>query len=263
MKGVLPIKVLVACEMSGTVRDAFAMMGNDVWSCDIQETMKPGQHLMTDLLKVMYNERWDLMIAHPPCTYLAVSGERWMYHPDDCDKNRLKNGLPLIPRELRRPHPSYPNRFRDRLDALEFALRVWKAPIPHICLENSRSACLPAVLGGTATQIIQPNEYGHVAKKETHLWLKNLPRLVPTDLVDQGEFYITGKGGKISKAYSNNKGKNVRSKTFDGIAFAMATQWSEEVLFGHPGMSGMMLEAKAYRKPVVKRKPTTKKKIKR
>jgi hypothetical protein len=248
--------------MSGTVRDAFAMMGNDAWSCDIQETMKPGQHLMTDLLKIMYSENWDLMIAHPPCTYLATSGERWMYHEEDTDKYRNDHGLPLIPKELRRPHPLYPHRPQDRKDALDFALKVWKAPIPHICLENSRSNCLPKVLGRKADQIIQPHEFGHEATKETHLWLKNLPPLVPTDIVGKGEMYITGKGGKISKAYSNNKSKNARSKTFDGIAYAMATQWNEERLFGHGGMSSAALMVMAHRKkkPV---KNTVKKSVKK
>ena len=113
------MRVLVACEFSGTVRDAFTEVGHDAWSCDLLPTESPGNHIEGDVLQIL-NEGWDLMIGHPPCTYLATSGNAWMHDPEDKSK----------------PHPLYPDRLEKRLEAVEFFIKLFEAPIKHICLEN-------------------------------------------------------------------------------------------------------------------------------
>lgn len=122
------MRVLVACEYSGRVRDAFLDMGHNAWSCDLLPTESPrGFHYQGDIKDILY-DGWDLLIAHPPCTFLASSGSRWLYHPDDKH----------LPVEERRPHPLYPDRKKDRQDAIDFFMMLWNAPIPHIAVEKPR-----------------------------------------------------------------------------------------------------------------------------
>ena len=183
------MKVLIACEFSGIVRDAFAKLGHDVLSCDLLPTEKPGKHYQGDVMEIL-NEKWDLMIAHPPCTYLCNSGVRWLY--------------------------SQPGRWLKMEDARKFFMLLYTANIPKICVENPiphRHAKLPSY-----TQIIQPYMFGHGETKATCLWLKNLPLLMPTNEV---------KGRKARVHYEPpgiDRWKN-RSRTYTGIAKAMAEQW--------------------------------------
>ena len=194
------MKVLVACEFSGIVREAFRARGHDAWSCDLLPTEQPGNHIKGDVLKVL-NDGWDLMIAHPPCTYLANSGVQHLHK----DKTR----------------------WAKMEDAREFFLKILEARIRKIAIENPIPhgyAMLPPY-----SQIIHPYQHGHEVQKKTCLWLKNLPPLMATALVGKGEKYI-GKNGKSngSKWYqlppSGERWKH-RSKTFQGIASAMAEQW--------------------------------------
>jgi hypothetical protein len=180
------MKVLVACEFSGVVRDAFARAGHDAVSCDLLPTESPGLHIQGDVLEVL-GDGWDLMIAHPPCTYLAVSGARWF---------KMRN--------------------REQYEAFKFFMKLAEAPIPKICIENPVSVM--STLWRKPDQIIQPWQFGHGETKKTCLWLKGLPKLEPTNIV-------AGRYGRIHKmAPSPNRGK-LRSVTYKGIAEAMAKQW--------------------------------------
>lgn len=197
------MRVLVACEFSGTVRDAFASKGHDAWSCDLLPTEKPrGNHIVGNCLAVL-KDGWDLMICHPPCTHLASSGAKWF------DEKR-KDG-----RQRR---------------ALEFVLALLKAPIPRICLENpvgviTSNICKPS-------QIIHPWQFGHAENKATCLWLKNLPRLRATKIVPKKE----RKDTLHRLSLSPNRWK-IRSKTFQGIADAMADQWPDDRRLGFFGVT--------------------------
>lgn len=214
------MKVLIACEESGTVRDAFIAKGHDAMSCDILPTSKPGPHYQGSVLDIL-NDGWDMMIAHPPCTYLAVSGAQWYYHPEDKH----------LPKEERRPHPKYPNRQQDRTEAVEFFMGLANAPIPRIAIENP--VCIISTAWRKPDQIIQPWMFGDEATKTTCLWLKDLPLLQPTNIVGKGERVIFKSGKSHPKWYAdalrNSKTKEerqaLRSKTFQGIADAMAEQW--------------------------------------
>jgi hypothetical protein len=222
------LKVLIACEYSGTVRDAFIKIGHKAMSCDLLDTDVPGPHYKGSVFDII-DDDWDMMIAHPPCTYLAVSGARWFYHPDDKD----------IDVKDRRPHPKYPNRNKDRDDAIEFFLKLYNSNIPMIAIEN------PIGVMSTSfrkpDQIIQPWQYGDTATKTTCLWLKNLPQLNPTNVVDKGERVYFGSGKSHPKWYADalkldkQERMKARSKTFSGIANAMAKQYSEyaEIYFAN------------------------------
>ena len=191
------MKVLVACEYSGIVRDAFRKRGHDAWSCDIiPSDADPQYHYMQDVFEVL-DLGWDLLIAHPPCTYLSNAGAKHLFPKGVINQERYEKGL----------------------KAKEFFMNLLNAEIPQICVENpiaSKIYDLPQY-----TQIIEPYEYGHQFKKRTCLWLKNLPKLEPTCIVEnpisttKAEWF--NKGGK-------DRQKN-RAKTFQGIADAMAEQW--------------------------------------
>lgn len=202
---VFSLRVLVACEYSGLVREAFRAKGHYVLSCDLLDTEIPGNHYIGDVRDVL-NDGWDLMIAHPPCTYLTVAGNKWLYHPDD-------KHLEVFDR---RPHPSYPNRKQDQSDAIDFVKLLMNADIENIVIENPVS-----VISGLIRkpdQIVQPWMFGHGETKATCLWLKNLPKLTPTDVVD----------GRESRVHMMGESKNrwkERSRTYSGIAQAMANQW--------------------------------------
>ncbi len=180
------MRVLVACEFSGTVRDAFSRKGHDAWSCDLLPTDKPGQHVQGDVLGLL-NDGWDLMIAHPPCTHLAISGARW-----------------------------FKDKRAEQEEALEFVRRLLEAPIPKIALENPVSVISSRIR--KPDQIIQPWQFGHGETKATCLWLKGLPLLVPTRIV-------AGREAKVLKAPPSPDRWKVRSLTYMGIAEAMASQW--------------------------------------
>jgi site-specific DNA-cytosine methylase len=195
------LKVLIACEFSGTVREAFAKRGHDAWSCDLEPTDIPGQHYQGDVTDILA-DGWDLMIAHPPCTYLSVSGMHW-----------TKRGL-------RDPQLT--------VDALNFVKLLTNCDIPKIALENPISIISSEIR--KPDQIIQPYQFGHDASKKTCLWLKNLPKLSPTQFIEPR--IINGKkrwanqtdSGQNKLAPSSERWK-LRSKTYQGIADAMAEQW--------------------------------------
>jgi len=197
------MKVLIACEYSGIVRDAFAAKGHDAWSCDILPTESKGNHIQDDVLKHL-DKGWDLMIAHPPCTYLSNAGARFLYPKGKLNEDRYNLGL----------------------KAKEFFMALYNAPINKICVENpisSRIFALPK-----HTQTIQPYEYGHPFSKNTRLWLKHLPKLKPTDIIQKYKPLLpSNSGGKKrgqSYHYSVIWGKPA-SKFWKGIAQAMANQW--------------------------------------
>lgn len=194
----------MACEYSGTVRDAFAARGHDAWSCDLLPTERPGQHIQGDVLAVL-GQGWDLMVAHPPCTHLAVSGAAWFSKKRDLQEQ-----------------------------ALAFVRALLNAPIPKIALENPVSIISTRI--AAATQVIHPWQFGHPEQKATCLWLKNLPPLEPTRVV-YAEMMALPKKERERLHYLSpgpNRWKE-RSKTFQGIAEAMADQWSrparQEALF--------------------------------
>lgn len=206
-------KVLVACEYSGIVRDAFSKLGHDAWSIDILPTESKGQHIQDDVLKHL-DKGWDLMIAHPPCTYLCVTGTGWLYHPDDKH----------LDKRIRRPHPKFPNRRQQQKEALEFVQKLMDAPIEKICIENPVSVISSNIR--KPNQYVQPYEYGHLECKKTGLWLKNLPTLTPSKNLKK-ETMSLPKGQRCKGWFlppSKDRGK-IRSKFFTGIADAMAQQW--------------------------------------
>jgi hypothetical protein len=195
------VKVLVACEYSGTVRDAFLAKGHEAMSCDLLPTDVPGPHYQGDVFDII-NDGWDLMIAHPPCTYLSVSGMHW-----------TKRGL-------RDPKLTE--------DALSFVRSLLDAPIGKIALENPISIISSRIR--KPDQIVNPWQFGHDASKKTCLWLKNLPLLHPTKIIEPRIVE-----GKKRWANQTNSGQNklgpskdrwkIRSETYKGIATAMAEQW--------------------------------------
>jgi site-specific DNA-cytosine methylase len=192
------MRVLVACEYSGKVRDAFAALGHDAMSCDLLPTDSPGKHYQGDVFDII-NDGWDLMVAHPPCTDLAVSGAKHF-------AAKQADG---------------------RQDAaLNFVRRLLNAPINQIALENPVSIISSHIR--KPDQIIQPWMFGHEATKTTCLWLKNLPHLQPTNIVNKGARHITKSGKSLPTWYnlppSADRWK-IRSATFQGIADAMAQQW--------------------------------------
>jgi len=194
------MKVLVACEFSGTVRDAFRKLGHHAISCDLLPSDKPGPHLQGDVSQIL-NDGWDLMIAHPPCTHLAVSGARW-----------------------------FKDKQTEQQEALKFVSTLLNAPIPMIALENPVSIISTRIR--KPNQIIQPWQFGHPESKKTCLWLKGLPALEATDILilpPSGRWDNQTPSGQNKLGPSPDRWK-LRSKTFQGIANAMAEQWSDKEL---------------------------------
>ena len=182
------MRVLVACEYSGTVRDAFIAAGHEALSCDLLPTDNPGPHYQGDVRDVL-SDGWDLMIAHPPCTHLAVSGARW-----------------------------FKDKQAEQAEALDFVRLLLGAPIDRIALENPVSVISSRIR--KPDQIIQPWQFGHGETKATCLWLKGLPKLTPTDIVD-------GREARVHKLPPSADRWKIRSTTYPGIAAAMAQQWSD------------------------------------
>jgi hypothetical protein len=195
------MKVLVACEYSGVVRDAFIAGGHDAMSCDLLPTDAPGPHYQGNVFDII-NDGWDLMVAHPPCTYLSVSGMHW------------------TARGLRDPKLTE--------DALEFVQQLMDAPVKRIAIENPISVISSRIR--KPDQIITPYQFGHDASKKTCLWLKNLPPLKPTQMVEPR--IVNGRkrwgnqtdSGQNKLPPSKDRWK-IRSATYGGIANAMAAQW--------------------------------------
>ena len=200
------MKVLVAGEFSGRVRDSFLKRGHEAVSCDLLQTETPGPHIQGDVMEIPDLERFDLMIAHPTCTYLCVSGLHW--------NSRI------------------PGRQKKTEEALEFVRLLLAFPIPRIALENP-IGCISTHIR-KPDQIIQPWQFGHPESKQTCLWLKGLPLLVPTEILQPNEFQVNGKprwrnqtpSGQSNLGPSEERWK-LRSKTYQGIGNAMAEQWSK------------------------------------
>jgi len=181
------LRVLVACEYSGRVRDAFIRAGHEAMSCDLLPTEQDGPHYQGDVRDVI-GQGWDLMIAHPPCTHLAVSGSRWF-----ADKQE------------------------EQAEALDFVRMLMAAPIARIAIENPISVISSRIR--KPDQIIQPWQFGHGETKATCLWLKGLPKLTPTNVVD-------GREAKVHRMPPGPDRWKNRSRTYVGVASAMAQQWS-------------------------------------
>jgi hypothetical protein len=204
------MKILIACEESQTITKEYRKLGLEAYSCDLLECSGgyPEWHIKNDAIEESYSGKYDLMIAHPPCTYLAVSGNRWLYNKDG-SKNV--------------------DRWNNRELALDFVRKLINAPINKIAIENPVS-CISSQIR-KPDQIIQPYMFGDEATKTTCLWLKNLPRLIPTNIVGKGRrtYFKSGKSHPEWYADCFNKTKEerqrLRSKTFKGIAKAIAEQW--------------------------------------
>lgn len=196
------LNVLVACEYSGAVRDELVRLGHNAYSCDLLpgEGEFTDRHYQGDVAELL-SERWDLMIAHPPCTHLAVSGARW-----------------------------FKDKKEEQEEALAFVQMLMDAPILHIAIENPVSVISSRIR--KPDQIVQPWMFGDPFTKTTCLWLKNLPPLVPTNIVDKGDRHVTKSGKSLPAWYnlppSEDRAK-IRSKTFAGMAKAMARQWTESI----------------------------------
>ena len=182
------MKILIACEFSGIVRDAFLKKGCDVLSCDFLPTEKFGPHYKGNVMDII-RDNWDMMIAHPPCTHLAVSGARW-----------------------------FKDKQNEQKEAIKFFMMLINAPIKHICVENPIS--IMSTRYRKPDQIIQPWMFGHGETKATCLWLKGLPKLEPTDVVE-------GRENRIHKMPPSPDRGKLRSATYPGIARAMAEQWGD------------------------------------
>ena len=182
------MRILIACEFSGIVRDAFLKRGHDAWSCDLLPTEKPGPHIQGDVLEI-FDDGWDMMISHQPCTHLAVSGARWF-------AEKQKDGR--------------------QQKAIDFFMKLANANIEKIGMENPVG--IMSTIYRKPDQIIQPWQFGHGERKKTCLWLKNLPLLKPTNIVK-------GREERIWKMPPSPERGRLRSITFRGIADAMAKQW--------------------------------------
>ena len=181
------MRIIIGCEISGKVRDAFYRRGHDVWSCDLRYSDHP-RHIQDDILDWI-DEHWDMGVFFPPCTHLCVSGARW-----------------------------FKDKQREQQKAINFVQQLWDAPIDKICVENPVGVLSTKSTLGKATQYIQPWEYGHGETKKTGLWLKGLPKLVPTDIVE-------GRENRIHKLPPSKDRGMLRGITYQGIADAMADQW--------------------------------------
>jgi len=181
--------VLVACERSGVVRDAFLQRGHDAWSCDLEESRSPGPHFKADALQIVCAYDWDILIAHPPCTHICVSGARWF-------AEKRADGR--------------------QQEAVDFFMRIIKSDVPKIVVENP--VCILSSIYRKPDQIIQPWMFGHGETKATCLWLKGVEKLVATKIVE-------GRDQRIHRIAPGQNRSESRSKTYSGIADAMATQW--------------------------------------
>ena len=211
-------KVLIACEESQAITKAFRKLGFEAYSCDLLPCSGGhiDWHIQGDAIAEAYSGKYDMMIAHPPCTYLAVSGARWLYNKDGSRNEE---------------------RYKNQAEALDFVQQLMDAPIEHIAIENPISVISSHIK--KPDQIVHPYMFGDKASKSTCLWLKNLPKIEPTNIVEKGEFVEwIGKNGKkkrqakwyydaLAKAKTPEERRTLRSKTFQGMADAIADQWSK------------------------------------
>jgi len=244
------LNILVACEESQAVCRAFRKLGQNAYSCDLlpcsgtrfdgDPDPHPEWHFNHDIttvldksdlrlqnnLKANIKGDWDIMIGHPPCTFLSVSGAKWYYHPED------KN----LPIEDRRPHPNFPTRAQDREDGAAFFMLLANANVKRIAIENPVG--IMSSRWRKPDQTIQPYMFGDAFSKGTCLWLKNLKELHPSNETDDhGEWIVFGSGKKqpkwysdaLTKSKSSEERRTMRSKTFPGIARAIAEQWTIQV----------------------------------
>jgi hypothetical protein len=210
------MRVLVACEYSGVVRDAFLALGHDAMSCDLLPTDSPGPHYTGDVFDIIGNG-WDLMVAHPPCTYATAAGARWLYEQGTVIK--------------------IPERWNDLRDGAEFFRALWEADIPRIAIENPVMMGYAKVIIGRGkalepTCFVDPWQHGHPEQKHTGLWLKGLSPLVETDNVY--DHMMTLPKNQRQRIWSLPPSVNrwkLRSTTYAGIAAAMADQWTQPDLF--------------------------------
>ena len=226
------MKVLVACEESQTVCKAFRARGHEAYSCDIQEPSggHPEWHIIGDAIEALRGGivktmdmqlhevgRWDIAICHPPCTYLSNAGAARLY--------KVIDGETYIKR----------SRFEKGMDAKEFFMKMFEANADRIAVENPIPSAVYRL--PEPTQAVQPYEYGHPFKKKTYLWLKGLPKLVPTNIVEASISWVSGGSKNKDGSARSNKGtqyrdSKTRSKTFPGIAEAMAEQWGNYIMRG-------------------------------
>lgn len=214
------MRILIACEESQTLTKAFRARGHEAYSCDLLPCSggHPEWHIQDDVLNHL-DDGWDLMIAHPECTMLSGSGAQWYYHPEDKH----------LPKEKRRPHPYYPDRARDREIAVDFFMALANAKIPRIAIENPVG--IMSTRWRKPDQTVEMEWFGEPHSKRTCLWLKNLPLLTPTNIVERGPRIILSSGRSLPAWYDAAKGKKpaerrkIRSKTFMGFAEAIAEQW--------------------------------------
>lgn len=218
------MKVLVACECSGVVRDAFRARGHDAWSCDILDCdADPTYHIKGDVLQVL-DRNWDLIIAHPPCTYLTISGNKW-FKPEFA--------------------AMYPDRPRQRQEGFEFFMKMYNAPCDMVAVENPVGVV--STMFRPPDQYVQPYFFGDPYPKKTGLWLRGLPKLKPTNMVEPQTVTYNGKKYSplhttpfiVERKYSviqdgppgtkRADRAKARSKTFQGLANAMADQWGSGV----------------------------------
>lgn len=191
------MRVLVACEFSGVVRDAFIARGHDAVSCDILPSERPGPHIVGDVREILA-DGWDMMIAHPPCTYLCNSGVRWLH--------------------------TRPERWAELESAAAFFLQLWNAPIDRVAIENPKMhSYARQAIGIAPRQPVQPWQFGHTESKWTYLWLRGLPLLWPSRVMAERRDNLTARGERQEGPSPDRWA--IRSRTYEGIAAAMAEQW--------------------------------------
>lgn len=213
-------KILIACEESQIICKEYRKKGYEAYSCDLLPPSggHPEWHIQGDAIEQAYSGKYDLMIAHPECIFLTVTGNKWFYHPDDKH----------LPTDQRRPHPRFPDRQQKRREAIDFFMKLYEAPIKHIAIENP--------VGIMSTKFRKPDQYVHPyyfgdpQSKKTGLWLKNLPKLIPTNMVEP-KWYIYKDGRRDPLWHFETMGlpkeqrTKIRGKTFPGLAKAIAEQW--------------------------------------
>lgn len=188
-------KILIACEFSGIVRDAFREQGFDAVSCDLLESERGEPHIRGDVLEILDRYEWDLMVAHPPCTYLANSGVRWLYEKE--------------------------GRWKKMIDGAVFFRNLLEADIPHIAVENPvMHKYGKNIIGKNPEQTVQPWQFGEPETKAICLWLQNLPKLEPTEIVEERE-------ARVHRMPPGEERSKERSRFFEGVAEAMAKQWGK------------------------------------
>lgn len=215
------LRILIACEESQVICKAFRDKGFIAYSCDLLEPSGGHHewHFQRDIFEVLDEFKFDLIIAHPDCTYLTVSGARWFYHPDDSD----------LPMDMRRPHPSYPNRREDQAKAAEFFMKLYNSDAPHVAVENPIGVM--SSLFRKPDQIVHPYYFGDSVTKATCWWLKDLPMLIPTNVVDKGNIVEFSSGKRMHEFFAKSFGDGkTRSKTFQGMAEAIVDQWGGYLL---------------------------------